>query len=114
MNGAENVMSDDAVWSKIDELQQKHGSLDRELAVSIRRIDSLEQRTESIMLESAAARAETRQLFDAISESMSQIRSWQDRHDGRKEGEGWAEDAKRYAIPAIISAIALGRTMGWW
>lgn len=113
MNGAENVMSDDVLWQRVDELRNQQANTDRELAVLVQRTNAMEARTDRTMSELAESRAESRQAMSEISRTLMEVRDWQTRHDGRSEGKGWSESLQRWAIPAIISFLALAKTMGW-
>lgn len=77
------------------------------------RTDALEIRTDRMMTESAESRAESREIMGKIFDIVRELQDHRAREEGRREGKGWADTVQRWAIPAVISVIALAKTMGW-
>lgn len=106
-------MADEAIWRRVDESQKEIAEIRTEVAVIINRTNALEIRTDRMMTDSAESRAEMRQGMGDISRELRHLRDFQKTQEGAKSGNKKAETVQRWAIPAIISAVALAKTMGW-
>lgn len=96
-----------------DRWRQDLHVVQREVDVIKQRTDALEIRTDRMMTESAESRAESREIMGKIFDIVRELQEHRAREEGRREGKGWADTVQRWAVPAVISVIALSKTMGW-
>lgn len=109
-----DVMANELFQRRLEDRWRKDLHLvQREVDVIKQRTNALEIRTDRMMTESAEARAENREVLGKIFDIVRELQEHRAREEGRREGKGWGDAVQRWAIPAVISFVALCKTMGW-
>lgn len=116
------------IQTRFEQHQEAINAAKTEIAVLIQRTNALETRTDRMMTDSAENRAETRK---ALSDILVEIRSLREFKavqqavqpvqqknadnltQADKDYQKRVRLAKQYAVPVIISLIALAHTFGW-
>ena len=102
----------DETMRKLDELTDKTGRLETDVALVKQRIDAQEARTERMMQESAAGRAEIHRDFETVSKKIQKVHDYQVSQQGKEDAErasgtGWPERIYKASIPAMLTIILI-------
>ena len=111
-------MPDEMTQRKIDELTGRTSTLEKDMAVAANRLHAIENRTDRMMQEAAAGRAEIHRDFEKVYAKLNEVHDSQVKDEGKKTAEKesrkddkpnsvWLERAYKLFVPVMLTIILI-------